>query len=67
MEHELGAAAVVSRQPDGSATFEVPCRNELAFRSWVLGLLEHAEVVGPPAVRSAFVAWLDDLAQSASR
>ena len=29
-----------------------------AFRSWVLGLLDHAEVVGPPDVRAAVVAWL---------
>src|SRR4051794_28536990 len=61
-EHELGQASVITREADGSVTFEVPCRNELAFRSWVLGLLEHAEVVGPPDVREAFVAWLDDLA-----
>jgi predicted DNA-binding transcriptional regulator YafY len=66
VEHDLGAASVVSRD-DGSVVFEVPCRNELAFRSWALGLLEHAEVIGPPAVRAAFVAWLDDLAQGANR
>ncbi len=67
VQRELGDAAVASRQPDGSVTFEVPCRNELAFRSWVLGLLEHAEVLGPPQVRAAFVAWLDDLVQGTSR
>jgi predicted DNA-binding transcriptional regulator YafY len=67
VEHELGAASVVARGDDGSVTFEVPCRNELAFRSWVLGLLEHAEVVDPPSVRASFVAWLDDLAEGADR
>jgi hypothetical protein len=34
-----------------------------AFRSWVLGLLEHAEVLGPPAVRGEVVAWLEEVAR----
>ena len=38
--------------------FEVPCANAGAFRSWVLGLLEHAEVLSPPAVRADVVEWL---------
>ena len=32
---------------DGAIDVEVPCANLPAFRSWVLGLLEHAEVLGP--------------------
>ena len=38
------------RGADGSIEVEVPCANVPAFRSWVLGLLDHAEVVGPPDV-----------------
>ena len=34
-----------------------------ALRSWVLGLLDHAEVVGPPDLRAGLVAWLESMAR----
>jgi proteasome accessory factor B len=37
----------------------VPCANRPAFRSWVLGLLEHAVVLEPVEVRDEVVAWLE--------
>ncbi len=43
---------------DGSATFSVPVRNGDAFRSFVLGFLDHAEVVAPASVRNDLVDWL---------
>jgi proteasome accessory factor B len=55
---ELGAERVVRRGADGSIDVEVPCANVAAFRSWVLGLMEHAVVLGPPDVRAAVVDWL---------
>lgn len=55
---ELGESAVVERRPDGSVVVSVPCTNLQSFRHWVLGLLEHAEVIGPPDVRDDLVAWL---------
>jgi predicted DNA-binding transcriptional regulator YafY len=55
---ELGAASVRETEPDGSVVVRVPCVNRWAFRSWVLGLLDHAEVIGPPDVRAEVVAWL---------
>ncbi len=55
---ELGAERVVARRADGAVDVEVPCANVAAFRSWVLGLLDHAEVLSPPAVRAAVVDWL---------
>ena len=66
VERELGAARVVARRDDGATEFEVPCANAAAFRSWVLGLLEHAEVLAPPAVRAAVVDWLRTTAGTAS-
>ena len=64
--------------PDASSQFstKVACTEETAspsmrhtvsrqrgaFRSWLLGMLEHAEVVGPPALRDDVVAWLRALA-----
>jgi predicted DNA-binding transcriptional regulator YafY len=58
VERELGAERVVARSADGSIDVDVPCANVPAFRSWVLGLLDHAEVLGPPDVREAVVTWL---------
>ena len=55
---ELGSERVVARHADGSVDVDVPCANVAAFRSWVLGLLDHAEVLGPPVVRAAVVDWL---------
>jgi proteasome accessory factor B len=56
---ELGEDAVVERHDDGSVLVELQVVNREAFRTWVLGLLEHAEVVAPPAVRADVVAWLE--------
>ena len=55
---ELGETAVLSQRPDGSIVVEVPCANLDAFRSWLFGLGEHAEVLAPAEVRSDVVAWL---------
>lgn len=59
---ELGEDSVVDRRPDGSVVVRLEVTNEDAFRSWVLGLLEHAVVVGPEPLRHGMVAWLESLA-----
>jgi hypothetical protein len=41
--------------------------NQDAFRRWVLDLLDHAEVLGPPELRADMVAWLDGVAGGAGR
>ena len=38
--------------------FKLPVTNRAAFRGFVLGLLDHAEVMGPPEVRDEMVYWL---------
>ena len=55
---ELGEAAVVERHDDGSVVVELAVVNRAAFRSFVLGLLDHAEVLAPPALRDDIVGWL---------
>ena len=55
---EVGDDRVVERHPDGAVDLRVPAGNIDAFRSWVLGLLEHAEVLEPESVRDEVVAWL---------
>jgi proteasome accessory factor B len=58
---ELGEAAEGEVRPDGSAVFRVEVTNRDAFRSFVLGFLEHAEVLGPPDLRAELVAWLESV------
>ena len=48
---QVGEEAVVERADDGGIVVELPVTNVAAFRSFVLGLLDAAEVLGPPAVR----------------
>lgn len=45
-------------QPDGSAIFTIPVTNRAAFISFVLGFLDHAEILDPEDLRSEMVTWL---------
>jgi predicted DNA-binding transcriptional regulator YafY len=55
----VGADAVEERRPDGSVVLRVSVTNRPAFRSFVLGFLDHAEVLGPPDLRAEIVGWLE--------
>lgn len=66
IERELGADRVVERFADGSVLVSVPAGNLPAFRSWVLGLLEHAVVESPDEVRQHLIDWVSDVADGAS-
>ena len=63
---ELGADAQVETTADGSTFVDVAVSNQAAFRSFVLGFLEHAEIVDPPEVRAAMIEWLETVAAGAS-
>ena len=54
-----GPEAVEERRPDGSVVLAVRVTNRDAFRSFVLGFLDHAEVLGPPELRADMVEWLE--------
>lgn len=60
-ESHVGRESVVERRADGSVVLEVPVTNRDAFRSFVLGFLDHAELLGPPELRGDLVAWLEAL------
>jgi predicted DNA-binding transcriptional regulator YafY len=62
----LGEEAVTERRPDGSILFHVGITNPGAFRSFVLGFLDHAEILGPSDLRDDMVAWLAFLASPAT-
>ncbi|MDA3041078.1 MAG: WYL domain-containing protein [Actinomycetota bacterium] len=58
---QLGPDVTTSVRPDGAVEFLVPVINQLAFRSFLLGFLEHAELVEPAGWRDEFAAWLGAL------
>jgi len=58
----LGPECVVGTTPEGGTVFQVEVTNADGFRGFLLGFLEHAEVLGPPALRADVVAWLQELA-----
>ena len=51
------------RRANGSVVLTLRATNRSALRSWVLGFLDHAEILDPPEERAAVVAWLEDAAE----
>ncbi len=58
----LGPEVVRERHADGSVEVVLTVTNREAFRSFVLGFLDHAEVLGPPELRDDLMGWLAALA-----
>jgi proteasome accessory factor B len=65
VRRDLGPDAVRADPPGGPLLVDVPCSNLAAFRSWLLGLGLHAEVLDPADVRASVIAWLTELADAA--
>jgi len=59
---EFGQVSVAKERADGSIEFEIPCANMAAFRVWLFAMVERAEVLSPPEIRSQVRAWLQDMA-----
>ncbi len=59
--HLAGEATVAERHDDGSVVLALPVSNPLAFRSFVLTFLEHAEVLSPPDLRDDLLTWLEQV------
>lgn len=62
---DLGDGVVVERRPDGSVVVRLSVTNVDALRTWVLEFGPRAEVLSPPEVRAALVAWLEAMLQPA--
>lgn len=58
----LGEEAIVERRAGGDAVVEMSVNDRSALRSYVLGFLEHAEVLDPPDLRAELVSWLEAIA-----
>ena len=63
---QVGEASVYERRADGAVVLTFPVSNREAFRSFALGFLDHAEVLGPPELRSEVVDWLASVQGAAS-
>jgi len=63
---EVGQDKVLARLDDGSVELVLGVSSFAAIRSWVLGLLDHATIMEPPAFRQELVAWLGALTAPAS-
>lgn len=50
---EAGEETVIERRDDGSIVLGLIVRNQDALLSWVLGMLDRAELLGPPELRHA--------------
>lgn len=58
---EARADGLVERGDDGSAVLSFTVTNRAAFRTFVLGFLDHAEVLSPDSLRADMILWLDAL------
>src|SRR5207248_10765544 len=58
---EVGEGAVRERRADGSVVLALEVSNRDAFRSFVLGFLDHAEVLSPAELRLDLIDWLEKL------
>ena len=54
----VGASSMVTQHPDGSVELSLTVRNTPALLSFVLGFLDHGEVLTPPSARSQLIAWV---------
>lgn len=61
-EQDLGSDCVSERRDDGSVVFALGVTNPSAFRSFVLGFLDRAEVLSPAELRDDVVSWLEAIA-----
>ena len=64
---EFGEDAVLETRDDGSVVVGVPCGNEAPFRSWLLGLVDGAEVLAPKDVRTGIIEWLTVVAAGGAK
>ena len=57
----VGREHVATMHDDGSVDILLTVSNRDAFRSFVLGFLDHAEVLSPPELRNDMIQWLQGM------
>jgi proteasome accessory factor C len=63
---EVGGDKVEGRLDDGSVILRLQVAGFPALRSWVLGLLDHAEILEPLEFRTELTGWLEGIVQGES-
>ena len=63
----VGPDVPIEREADGSVVIELSVVSLDGLRSFVLGFLDHAEVLSPPEARTAIVEWLDGIVAAGAR
>ena len=63
VQAEHPRAHVLERRDDGSMVVELAVSNRPAFRSWLLGMLDHARVMAPDVLRDDVRSWLAAIAE----
>jgi predicted DNA-binding transcriptional regulator YafY len=61
---QVGEEALAERRDDGSVVLELAITNVDGFRGFVLALLDHGEVLGPPELREDVVSWLEAMQEA---
>jgi len=64
---EVGRDQIERRDEDGSVILCLRVAGFPALRSWILGLLDHAEILEPPEFRAEVAEWLADIAAGRNR
>ncbi len=63
---QLGEAVTWEIEADGTGVARVPVSSFDAFRTFLFGFLDHAELVEPPEWRAEIVAWLEAMSEGAA-
>lgn len=64
VRRELGESVVSEHRNEQATIFELMVVDRIAFRSFVMTLLDHGEVVSPAEVRDDVISWVEALAGS---
>jgi proteasome accessory factor B len=63
----VGEDVVTARRDDGAIEVELAVTNHGALFSWVIGFLDHAEILSPPELRAELMGRLEAMAGTPSR
>jgi proteasome accessory factor B len=58
-ERELGPNTAIERGSDGSITATIEIAEPAAFLGWLVGFEDHAEIMGPPELRTRYLSLVD--------
>ena len=60
-------SVILEQREDGFVVLELKVANQDAFRSWLLGMLDHVELISPLTLRQELLKWLEEMASGPSK